>query len=51
MDVVKGSDQIIESKRSRPLRFGSVRAAVDCEGCVESLDVLSEDLLGGEEGN
>ena len=51
MEVVKGSDQTIESKRSRPLRFGSVRAAVDCEGCVESLDILSEELLGGDEGN
>ena len=51
MEVVNGSDQTIESKRSRPFKLGNVRVLDDCDNCGTSLGESSDVLLGGEDPN
>lgn len=43
MEVVKGSDQIIESNRSRPFKFGRLVRDEDCEaGKIEGSSSSSD---------
>ena len=49
MDVVKGSDQTIESKRSRPFKLGNIRVLDGCDNCGASFGESSDVLLGGDD--
>jgi hypothetical protein len=51
MEVVKGSDQTMESKRSRPFRLGNVRVLDDCDNWGASFWESSDVLLGGDDWN
>lgn len=51
MEVVKGSDQTMESKRSRPFKLGNVRVLDDCDNCGASFGEYSDVLLGGDDWN